>query len=211
MKIMGLDLSSKSGYAILNDNSSIITYGTLLDAYGTDKVPSDLNKVTQEYKLIWKAKQVARLIKEIVDKYQPDSIYIERLPSGGFRATKEVLYFIHFAVLNILEPKLVRYVEVSQWRSTLNIRLSKDQRNHNKDIKIKRKLSGKKTSKRGEGKITWKHLSVNKANEIFNLNLQLKDNDAADALLIALYGVTNGKESININPNIDLNEALSIK
>lgn len=179
MKILALDLSTKTGWAVLNDENLLLGYGTLSRPSDARELPGEYSNLTPEYTGIWKAGRVAKLIAPLLVKYSPDIIVIERLPSGGFRHSKEMLYYIHFAVLSMLYLEgyqaRVKYMEVSHWRSTLGLRLSKDQRQHNKKVK----------GHVARGKITWKHLSVNMANAEYGLSLKLKDNDASDSILIA--------------------------
>lgn len=77
----------------------------------------------------------------------------------------------------------VHYRDPSAWRKILNLRLSPEQKANNKMV----------SQGKIRGRITPKHLSVLRANELFNLELLLKDNDKSDALLLAWSFIVEGK------------------
>ena len=191
MRVLGLDMSSKTGYAFL-DNEKLSSYG-LIQAFKDDS----LYDLVEDYKYMGAAKEIARDINNLFeDSGEPDFVCIEQTNKGRDRNSQKYLEFIHFAVLDLLKvrgmERRVRYIDTSFWRRALKISLSKEQRAHNKLVK-----QGK-----ARGKITPKHLAVNWANSRYNLNLLLKDNDIADAIAVATCGYTNeSKHKPNVTPN----------
>jgi hypothetical protein len=194
MKVLALDLSTKTGWAIIEDDNKPI--------YGFIEAPSTNNyELVPDYDQLLRAKEIANQIKSVIILHEAiikfDHVYIEQTNTGSFRTSQKQLEFVHYAVLEMLREygaaNKVSYVDTSMWRRTLGIKLSTEQRAHNKKV-------SRKTAK---GKITWKHLSVNWVNEKFGLELLLKDNDIADACCIAWYGFTKSftvkKKDLNLS------------
>ena len=80
-----------------------------------------------------------------------------------------------FSAANLLTR--VAYLDTTEWRRLVQLRLSEKDKENNKLAKKKKK---------GHTKITTKHLSVRLANETFGLKLLKKQNDEADAICLAL-------------------------
>lgn len=167
MKVLGLDVSTKTGYAVMED-------GALVD-YGLLKAPVIGD---DGYSLIETSQKMASFVSEVVIKHNPDFIVIEQTNPGRFRVQK-LLEFIHMAILLDLKNKnqnlKVNYMDTSQWRSAIKLRLSSDQRKHNKKVK----------NKQAKGKVTAKHLSVQWVNLHFDKKFKVKDNDICDAICLA--------------------------
>ena len=192
MVILGLDLSTNSGWSILNNGQPI--------GYGLLSAPDVNNyELVPDYAQVDRALKISEQIRDLIQRTGfIDFIYIEQTNKGQNRISQKQLEMIHFAVLTELRnlgmaPK-VRYVDTSAWRKALGIQLNKLQREHNK--LVRKKLA--------RGKITWKHLAVEWANAKYGINLLLKDDDIADALALATYGtiksqaVTRTKNLSNI-------------
>lgn len=183
MIIVGLDMATKVGYAIL-ENGTLLDRG-LVRADAKDKNIAQCDWI-EDYGFFVEAKSIARNIMAAIPK-DFDFVYIEQTNQGINRTTQKQLEFIHFAVLDSFDSAgqrdKVRYVNSSIWRSTLKITMNKDDRKHNKMVK----------SGEARGKITAKHLAVRWANATYDLQLKQKDNDIADALAVATYGNTYEK------------------
>lgn len=196
MKIIGLDVSTKTGYAVMDD-------GILLE-YGLLKVETPDFNESEDFLMLRRAEAASSKILELIVKHKPDYIFCEQTNAGKYRASQKMLEFIHCKILteivrlNMTDKFL--YVDTSKWRSKLGVKLSKDQRKHNKNVKIG-------TSK---GKITPKHLVVSWVNEKFGLKLLKKDHDICDAIAISVFG-TEEKTFNKNNPSYDLNDILKIK
>lgn len=188
-KIIGLDISTKTGFAVVED-------GKLL-SYGLLKIPSTQNKRLPDIEMYERASKAVSSIAKTISESSADLIFAEQTNAGKFRSSQKQLEFIHCLLIQTLvsTDKIdnLYYVDTSRWRSELNVRLSKDQRKHNKAVK-------EKTAK---GKITPKHLAVMWANNMFNLNLKIKDNDIADAIALAYFGYLKSTESKNKSINLD--------
>lgn len=175
MIILGLDLSYKTGWAVI-DGSALVEYGKVL----VSDVPQNFSLVFDYYQ-IDRAHSIANSVASLVRKINPDKIFIEQTNIGKGRIDQKGLEWVHFAVLSELRVDhghKISYVDTGEWRSKLDIKLSKDQRKHNKAVK----------AEQARGKVTSKHLAVAKVNSYFGLSLKLKDNDEADAICLAWYG-----------------------
>ncbi len=175
MKILGLDMSTKTGYAVLADG--VLTSMGLLK-----EEPVTIPGLAEDYSVHRRAVNMAEKVWQLVNKERPDLIVIEQTNAGRFRSSQKQLEFIHCLVLQALLlngfESRVRYVDTSAWRSALSIKLTKEQRKHNKLVK----------AKSARGKVTPKHLAVSHVNQTFGLSLKMKDNDIADAICLAEYG-----------------------
>lgn len=179
MRVLGLDMSTKTGYSIIGE-SGLEGYGLVcVDRGARDGLPP--NHI-EDYGFVADADQIAAKVGKIVAGKNFDYVYIEQTNKGRARTTQKQLEFIHFAVLRTLAilgyKEKVRYVDTSAWRSRLKVKMSKDDSKHNKLVR----------NRLARGKITTKHLAVRWANEKYGLELKLKDNDIADAIAVATYG-----------------------
>jgi len=194
MKVLSLDLSTKTGFAVLTDGK-LETYGTYVEGKSVS-VPAVCSRI-DAYSYIYRAKKIAQFCITMALKHNPDIIAIEETNRGRARFSQKQLEFVHYAVLDALNvgnlPSKISYVDTSAWRSGLKIYLSKDQRAHNKAVR----------QKKVRGKLTSKHLSVNYVNAFFGLALKLKDNDAADAINIALF-IFNKLKKEPPAPNVNM-------
>ncbi len=128
MKILSLDLSTKSGWSII-DNGKLICYGLVVSKIEGDSFSNDY-----PHNYIRAAKQMAVDLKEIAIKNKPDYIVIEETNKGKNRFSQKCLEFIHYAINESFGCK-VHYIDTSEWRSLLEISLDKEQRSDNKEIK----------------------------------------------------------------------------
>ena len=196
MKVLGLDLSSSTGYAVIHDGA-LVRFGT---ATASD---IDRNHPLPEYNQVRVARCIANRIFNVLKSETPDLIVIEQTNLGQNRNDQKGLEFIHFAMLDVIEilgmDKKIAYIDSSAWRTGIDLKLTPEQRKHNKLNSSKKraaKVKGNRFSaKKGEGKITWKHLSVNWVNQNFNLNFKLSQNDMADAICLAVFGSRMVEES----------------
>jgi hypothetical protein len=195
MKILGLDLSTHIGYSVLCSEKGLLEHGTF-------DIPRQGHSSEQpmDYAFYKNAEIAAAFAHKMYIENKPDFIYIEQTNAGSNRFSQKQLEFIHCMILAWGEANLpekiiekIRYVDTSAWRAHLKIRLSKEQSKHNKAVREARKKGQKIVGGVTRGKITSKHLAVWWSNQTFGLKLKLKDNDAADAIAVAHYGLN--KES----------------
>ncbi len=176
--ILGLDLSTKSGWGLVGTNGEALEYGLIqvkVDDFNVNDFPDHSPKYP--YNIIDAANSLASQVMELVRLKKPDSIVIENTVKGRNRHTQRILEFIHKAVLENLRTEGLSFVyrDPSAWRKTLEIRLTKDDKQNNKLVS-----QGKK-----RGRIGKKHLSVRLANDLFGTKFIMKNNDVAEALLLA--------------------------
>ena len=191
MRIVGLDISTKSGWSHFN-GSTLVAFVTLrleTNIEGFGPYPFCYDEASEA---------MAALLLAKCAEIQPHVIIIEETNMGRARYTQKILEFIHKAILRKLSqsgyPGQVLYVNSSGWRKALKIGMSKEDKGLNNKLsraKSEAKHTGKKLDKAAlgiKGKITKKHLALRWVNENYNLNLGMKDNDAADAIcLVASY------------------------
>jgi Holliday junction resolvasome RuvABC endonuclease subunit len=203
MKILGLDISAHMGWALVSDNDESMK----LESFGyVETPPSTASGLIEDFLIVQRAKKISKAAIKIIKEHLPDFVLIEQTNQGSFRSSQKLLEFTHgFLLRDILDsPKnklpidasRVGYVDSSKWRSVLKINMTPDQKKHNKAL---RENKGKKKKLDGpwKGKITKKHLAVFWVNEKFGLNLKIKDNDIADAICLAAYGIeTRKKQSV---------------
>lgn len=175
MKVIGLDLSTKSGFAVCEINNgvvSIIKSGTFFrgkDEEGTmDNYPKSMMQV---------AEKAARQVVDLVLSENPDVVVIEETNLGRNRFSQKTLEWIHYCVLSgVIGKHKIEYISTSEWRKILDIKMSKEDKAHNKNIK--------ETGARG--KLSQKHLAIRFVNGYFGLELKPKNEDEADALCLVL-------------------------
>lgn len=176
MKILGLDVSKHTGFAVLEDGK-LVESGT----FDVDD-PEEFKTLLPEVVTVMQAQELARFVYDKYLKHMPDYIYSEQVNRGKNRHSQKMLDGLHYEIVNMLMTwgwiDKLRYIDTSAWRSVLSVRLNQDQRGHNKQVK----------QKLIRGKITTKHLAVMKVNEVFGLKLKLKDNNEADAICLCLAG-----------------------
>jgi len=187
-RILSLDVSTRTGYALLisDENSYVLeTYGTI------PKVPMPTEEEYPGSYVTW-AYMVFDKILEVIDKYYPTFLVIEETTRSQNSFSQKILEFIHFLLAKHIRDNNLRvqYFLTGQWRGLVNSKMTKEERVKNKEISAYKKKHGTKLAKNEAGKvigkITKKHISIRRTNELFGLNLKIKDNDASDAILLSL-------------------------
>ncbi len=189
-RVLALDLSTKVGWALFVDGVYEAS-GALPQVKIPDfNVNADPNlSPLYPWNLMDGADRVGQSIDELfVAKGTPATVVIEQTVRGKNRHTQRCLEWIHGAVLRAVRGRTTLcYLDPSEWRRIVDMRLSNEQKKNNKDVS-----AGKK-----RGRIGKKHLSVAMVNEKFGLNLKLKDNDQADACLLGLAYVTRRAKELS--------------
>jgi len=177
VRILGLDLSKKSGYALIDD-SVLLTYG-LVKCADNKSLPQG---IAEDFAFIQDGLDMAEQLSVVISNLPSDFIYIEQTNKGRNRTSQKQLEFIHYSVLAMIDrlglKDKVRYADTSAWRAGQGIRMTKDDTAHNKQIK----------ARRIRGKRTIKHVTIRWVNEKYGLSLIVKDNDKADAIALATHG-----------------------
>lgn len=186
-RILGLDISTHVGIAVLDDGK----INTIYTEHTSPKGHGDFDYLDTAYE--WSVK-----LGLLLNKFKPDTIAIEQTNQGQFK-TQKLLEFLHMITLMQIDVLGYRsktvYIPSSLWRSKLKIRMTKEDRAHNKLVK----------AKKAKKKLTFKHMSVRWANETFGLQLLMKDNDIADAIAICVCAELLKKDK---PAEINLQEAL---
>jgi|ERR1017187_1172122 hypothetical protein len=197
MKVLALDVSTKTGWAVF-DGEYVISGHPQLDDYGLIKNP----KKIQEYgEYPWSYKDAANdlvdgIIKLVREK-KPMTICVEETNGSRARYTQKILEFLHCTLLEKLRttydgtynPKIV-YINSSEWRKTLGLVLSKEDKKANKKLKVAKKLSaetGKKLNRTElgiRGIVNKKHIAIRYVNDTYCKNFLVKDNDICDAICL---------------------------
>lgn len=206
-RVLCLDMSTKTGWSLglaTEEAYSLLEHGAI------EKIDKPNAKYPSDY-VLW-ARLCHEKITALIFIYKPDVLVIEETSKGSKNNfSQKILEFIHFLVAQtIMNLNLnVKYLMTGEWRDAVGARMSKEESKRNaKARKIKEK-TGQKLAKDEDGKvigkITKKHVNVRRANEIFGLNLKVKDNDAADAILLGYgYYMINWKGHQRKNKNESL-------
>lgn len=191
MKLLALDLSTNTGWALFEDGK-LIGHGHLKKVLVKDfNVNNHPNKSKLYPKnIVDAAETVAYEVQTLLVDSSPDCVIVENTVKGKNRHTQRLLEYIHFTVSKVLNFKFF-YMDPSEWRAVVSLRLSKQDKDNNLLVKKKKK----------RGKVTRKHLSVRMVNDIFGLSLKIKDNDIADAILLGWAALLNGCPLSDPNSN----------
>lgn len=193
MRLLCIDLSTHTGYAVFEGEKDSKPQ---LMAHGTIHLNKSVFEFTTEgpypYNYIAAAAAQVENIRMLL-LYGPDLVVVEETNLGRNRYTQKLLEFLHYSLASMLKGNNVSmaYIDSSEWRSNLSMKMTKEQKKNNAKLsKAKRALTlGKKLDKAAlgiKGKITAKHLAVERANSEYGLKLLQKDNDAADAIMLGL-------------------------
>lgn len=182
-KLLTLDLSSAStGYAIFD----ITTY--CLTEYGNfTPNNSGLSKLSYPEMQIKRIRSIVIQVINLINKENPDVIYIEEINRGIGRLSQKVLDMVHGILLDRIDDKYLKkiiYINSDSsdgWRYLLGLNLSQTDKLHNKEAKILNKKIKKKIPI-----ITKKHLAMRLVNKYYGLNFDVdareKDSDICDAI-----------------------------
>lgn len=184
IKILALDLSTSPGWAII-ENNKLIDFGKAkfkIENFNINNYPNKSNQYP--YNIVDTVNEIADYIYNIYESENLiDYIVIEGTVRGMNRHTQKVLEFIHLAVLLRFEEvkNKIKYLDPSEWRKIINLRLTDEDKLHNKLVK----------RKEAKGKISAKHLSVRYVNNYFNKEFKMIDNDTCDAICLGLAFIKN--------------------
>lgn len=190
MWVLALDISTKTGWSLIHkeegqdEQVSIGHYGRLV----AEKSVDEWGEYPFNYLKL--ADHMAKRICELVQEHSPDFIVIEETNKGKNRYTQKMLEFIHCKLLDRLADtkyaNTVNYVNTSDWRKSLGIYMTKEDKKNNAKVN-KAKRQGKSKKELGlKGKITRKHIAVRLVNDKYGTNFKQKDNDTAEAICIGL-------------------------
>lgn len=197
MKVLALDVSSKTGWALL-ENESPLAWGTLFP----DKTVEDFGPYPFNY-VEWAEYVVERLMTEVFLKYWVPGVIVvvEETNVGKNCYSQKRLEMLHFCLIKALRKTgaEVKYVRTGEWRHFVDAKMSKEEKALNAKIARIKKKTGKKLAKI-DGKVVGrkgrKHVSIRRAEEIFGIEMQRSEEDAGEALLLGL-GFIRGAPACN--------------
>lgn len=199
MKILALDISTRTGYALLEHISEgevpqILERGNI--------TPHETLTEAGEYpwNYITVASDMGNQLMQKVYDTDPDVIIVEETNIARSRYSQKILEFIHCSFLSLLEVTDydIKYVSTSDWRAACDVFMSKDDKKNNAKVN-KAKRDGKSKKEVGlKGKITRKHIAIRRIKELYGLDLKQKENDIAEAILLGVSYTRGVKISIGI-------------
>lgn len=192
MLLLGLDISTKTGYALIESSSSV---GEDLLELGLLTVPDQDGPYPYTY--IRRSHQMAEKILAIVDAKQPKLAVIEETNPARNAYGQKLLEWIHFLVVEGLSHRNIPivYLRTGIWRQKLEAKLTPEDRKTNQKLnRLKEKAGGDAETLRAlkkengiRGKVSRKAPALRIVNELYpTLGLKAKDNDKADALCLCL-------------------------
>lgn len=190
--IFALDLSLHAGYAVLESTTEkLLDSGTIhLDG----AVGADYGEFPWNY-LDAANHQILTIVAKI-HEVKPKVVVVEAVNRGKNRWSQLLLDFLHCLLLFKLKGYYpVTFIDSSEWRKVVGIKLSKDQVKNNRLVNEAKKKGITKKAAGVKGKIGKKHLAVDLANELFGLHLKLKNNDECEAQLLGWAFLKGAKHS----------------
>lgn len=196
VRVLALDISTNAGWALLegarpfcdSNDIRVLDYGNIVEPksiHEHGRYPYNYHKVSDL--------MAERFYDKWVKLGRPEVIVIEEINLGKNRLSQRALDWIHKATVTKFadEPVQIYYINSSEWRKTLGVRLSKEQKKSNAKLSKAKRLAaerGERLDKKAlgiSGKFTIKHASVQWVAENLGLNFKLKDNDICDAICVA--------------------------
>lgn len=203
MKVLALDLSTKTGWAFFQD-AQLVAFGLL------EKSKSFQDYGEYPYSFISVAQEMIDKISSLIVKKAPDVLIIEETNKTGrfgSRHSQKILEFIHCLLVKRWGLAIpIKYVNTSDWRKQLKLSVAETKKMAKPLIKELARLKGefskapKATRKQAKaildahkktlkdkcihGKIDKKSISVAFVNLNFKLALKKGDNDISDAICL---------------------------
>lgn len=195
MKVLALDISTKTGYAFgeISDSKELklIKYGQCKQWH-----KNDTNHKDDHFNLFFWADNCFSEVDKLIQELKPDILVVEQTCAGSKnQESQRVLEWIHYLLVECSynydtdygRRLPIQYYLTGKWRTIVGCKMTKEQKKQNDEVR-KQNKKGIKIAKSEDGKrigkVGKKHVNVMKANEYFGLDLKLKDNDISDALLL---------------------------
>jgi len=213
-RILTLDVSSKTGYALMISNGPDLT----LEEYGTlPQIHEPLGWYPSNY-VCW-AYEVFGAIKELIDRFKPEVLVIEETVAGSKSVySQKFLEWCQFLLAQYIKDTGIKssYLLTGAWRSEVSAKMTKEESKHNKMVKEYKEKNNSKyaydTKGKRIGKLTKKHINVRRANEVFGkflkTPLRKKDEDTADSLLLGYCYHLRRQKGYKVVPEIDMETLL---
>lgn len=198
MRILSLDLStSVTGWAVF-EKGKLVKTGMLVPKI---KGITKMGKLEKAYR---KIVCMSNLVRDVVAEVEPDHIVVEEINRGMNRLGQKVLDSLHYFVVDKLVMldddwlNQISYIDTSEWRGILKVKLDDSDKAWNKKAREYNKLNKtgiKNKTKVKKDVIDWKALAVRYVNKHFKQTLDVKvkgDNDIADAICVAAAFLKKG-------------------
>jgi hypothetical protein len=201
VKVLALDLSSSTGWAVLSaEGDGPFTIADVkLEDYGVLQLPKKVKEYADgEYPwaIYSAAQEMARLCYSKVVGNSVDKVVVECVNSAKARFSQQYLDILHgflwFNLQNDFDKSKLFYVDSSEWRRVTGSQMTKEAKKANAKLSAAKRKSaerGQKLDKKKlgiRGKLNKKHMAIARANELFLLELIAKDDDVADAIMEGL-------------------------
>lgn len=180
MRILSLDISTNMGWALLAQNIGVSSID-LLDSGVLCFKSSEISYVdyseTSLKAMLMQSMNLKGDIEFLIRTTNPDEVVIEQTNKGRSRYSQKLLEWFQLRAIEAVFEKTGKYpkfIDSSKWRSIVGLKMSKEDKKHNKQIR----------TTKGRGLIGKKHLAVRMVNKMYNLKLKIKHNDIADAILV---------------------------
>ena len=189
MIVLNLDISSKTGYCV---SESAKGHYKILERGVLSKKEKPSIQYPGDY-LAW-SKDIASDIISLIDRVSPHTICVEETAKGSKDAhSQKILEWVHkevaahlFTLMRSRETNVL-YLMTGEWRQMVGCIMTKEEKKKNQAVSKQRKKGIKvakdDTGKR-IGKTTKKHVNIRRVKELFDIDLKVKDNDIADAILL---------------------------
>lgn len=193
-RVLALDMSTKTGYAVVDMDE---TGFELVEAGTLPKESEPSYEQGGDYPvnyLLWSKTCMQHIVNKFRE-HDPDEVVIEETAKGSKNnMSQKIVEFIHYEIAEAFTedgyfgdiPRT--YFLTEEWRRICGCKMSDTEKKQNIEVRKQRK-KGVKVCKDKEGKrigiVGKKHVNVRVANEVYGLDLILKDEDRADALLLA--------------------------
>lgn len=166
--LLSIDLSTScTGWSIFNmEDGTLVTYGV---------IKGKTRKDSSQYRMILRRLEyMATCVLNLIENYKPTHIVIEEIAGSKNRMGQKTLDMCHGILWKYIDQYLdiVEYYDVSgsdSWRYDLGLRLSEQDKIHNKEAKKINKTLSPHTEQIHI--YNWKDVSCRYANQTYNLGL----------------------------------------
>ena len=188
MKFIVLDISSKTGWAYFESTPQ----GLVLLERGQRPQVEMLKHFSYPLNYLnWAQNIWDDIYDSVLSRRQFDAIVIEETAKGSKDAhAQKLLEWVHkhaaeFVVKNDVPAY---YLQTGEWRQIAGCQMTKEEKKRNQKVRKGRKALGRSSLIEIDGKkvglVGKKHVTIRRVNELFGLNLRVKENDVADALAL---------------------------
>lgn len=203
MKVLALDISTKTGYAVLEGEVNQIPQLKSFGKIETHQKVFDYGGYP--FSFLFAAEDIVGRVMQLILDTKPDVIVVEETNLGTFsRYKQKILEFLHCSFLRAFHTTFVEnhhangvkpevyYISSAMWRSAIGLQMTKEDKKNNALLSKAKKLSvetGKSLDKGSlgiKGKINKKHLSVRYINTNFGKDFKMKDNDITDGICLGV-------------------------